>query len=270
MEPNNIDHRSFLEQKYKKRRRIAIYKLLASSIVVLVFFYLAWHVPRTFGFNMLSMLAGASIVFFFFEIWGVLQNSWRILRFGKTYPQYIYEIGHGLAFFEEKDIHMCEEMAAHGYRLVSVVFGLYKFERALPEECDFSVDISDIKADSEDFGEYLENFERSGWAYTCSCSALHYFRAPKGQQPIFSNSANLSRKYIKMRSLSIWCVIAGIFTTLGSFLFSRLFPYPISIMFYLLIGLGIGLSLAMSVGAVLNHRLIIRLKRLQNRAGKQL
>ena len=266
MDKNIIDHKTFLEQKYKKRRRMAIYKLLASIIAVIVFFHLAWHVPRTFGFNMFSMLAGGSIVFFFFEIWGVLQSSWRILRFGKTYPQYIYEIGHGLAFFEEKDIKMCEEFAAHGYRLSSVIFGLYKFERALPEECDFSVDITDIKATDTDFGDYLEKFAEAGWQYTCSCSALHYFRAPKGQIPMFSDNADLSRKYKKMRSLSVWCVIAGIFTAIGSFLFSRLFPHPISLMFQLLMGVGIGLSLAMSVGVILNQRLIVRLKRLKERA----
>ena len=265
MDKNKTDHKSFLEQKYKKRRRMAIYKLLASIIAVMVFFHLAWHVPRAFGFNMFSMLAGASIVFFFFEVWGVLQNSWRILKFGKTYPQYIYEIGQGLAFFEEKDIQMCEEFAASGYRLSSVFFGLYKFERALPEECDFSVDFTDIKASDADFGEYLASFAKAGWQYTCSCSSLHFFRAPKGNAPMFSNNADLSRKYVKMRNLSTWCVIAGIFTALGSFLFSRIFPYPIYHMFHLLMGLGIGLSLAMSVGVILNQRLIVRHRRLQDR-----
>jgi len=267
MQTNNTDHKNFFEQRYKKRRRTALYKLLVSAAFVLLFFNLAWYLPRNFERTIFTALAAVSIVFFFFEAWSVLGNSWRTLKFGKSYPQYIYEKGYGLAFFEEKDMQMCKELAAHGYRLLSVSFGLYKFERALPEECDFFVDFTDIKVNSEGFEEYLEGFENGGWYYVCSTSALHFFRAPKGQPLIFTNSASLNRKHKKMRSLSIYCVIAGLFTALFSLWFAHIFPYPIAVIFRLLLGVGIGLSLAMSVSALLNHRMLVRLRKLQSRHG---
>jgi len=254
-----------LGDRYKKRRRLAVYKFLASVLALVVFYYLAWHLPRSLPRNIFSGLAGVAIVFLFFKVASVLQNSWRIVRHGKSYPQHIYEVGNGLAFFENKDMKMCEEMAASGYLLVTVTpFGFYKFERALPQELSYSVDISEIKPDAEEFSEYLEIFEGGGWEYICSSGSIHWFRGPKGAAPIYTDSASLALKYEKMRKLSLWCVISGILVAAAFFALSRLFPYPVSLMFLFAMGLGIGLALAMSIGVILNHRLIMRLKKLQN------
>ncbi|MCL2566159.1 MAG: DUF2812 domain-containing protein [Defluviitaleaceae bacterium] len=254
-----------LEYKYKKRRRMAVYKFLASALVLIVFFYLAWLLPRSLPRNLFSGLAGVTIVFLFFKVASILQNSWRIVKHGKSYPQYIYEIGNGLAFFENKDMKMCEEMAAIGYLLTNVTtLGFYKFERALPQECSYSVDISDIKYDAEEFSEYLKIFEGGGWEYICSSGSIHWFRGSKGAVPIYTDNASLALKYEKMRKLSLWCVISGILVAIAFFALSRIFPYPVSLMFLFAMGTGIGLALAMSVGVILNHRLIMRLKKLQN------
>ena len=257
------DHRTFLERYYKNRRRAALYKLLVSAVLVLLFFNLAWYLPRNLERNIFSALAAVSVVIFFFESWSVFGNSLRALKFGKSYPPFIYEIGRGLAFFEEKDMQMCENLAAHGYMLVSAFFGLYKFERALPLECDFLMDISEVKVGDDGFYEYANRFEQGGWTYVCSTSALHFFRAPKNTKRMFTNSPGLGRKYAKMRNLCTWCVIAGAISALFGLFMAQLFPYPIATMFYLLAGIGFGISLAMSVGVVINQRLFKRLKGLQ-------
>jgi len=254
-----------LEEKFKKRRRLAVYKFLACGAALVLFFYLAWLLPRSVPRGLFSALAGVTIVFIFFELSSVLQNSWRILKHGKSYPRHIYEIGNGLAFSEDKDMRMCEEMAANGYMLEAVSWGFYKFERSMPAELSYSVDLSQIKKDTEDFDEYLAIFEKAGWSYVCSVSTLHWFRAPKGTTPIYTESNSLALKYERMKKLSLWCVISGIMVAVMFFGLSRLFPYPVSLMFLLAMGLGLGLALAMSVGVALNHRLIVRLKKLQNK-----
>ena len=263
MQTNNQNHRSFLEQYYKDRSRAALYKLLFSAVLVLLFFNLAWYLPRNFERNIFSALAAVSVVIFFFESWSVLGNSWRALKLGKSYPPHIYEIGRGLAFFEKQDTQMCANLAAHGYMLTSVFFGLYRFERTFPVECDFFIDLAEIRAGDEGFPEYIYRFEQAGWHYLCSNSALHFFRAPKGSETIFTDSPSLLRKYVKMRSLSAWCVVAGLFTAFSALFMLQIFPPELGAAFYLLLGVGLGLSLTMSVFAVLNHRLITRLNSLR-------
>lgn len=254
-----------LEYKYKKRRRLAVYKLLACILALVVFYYLAWELPRSELRGLFSGLVAVTIVFLFFKVASILQDSWRIVKHGKSYPQHIYEMGSGIAFFENKDMKMCEEMAASGYILTNVtMLGFYKFERALPQECSYSVDISDIRSDADEFSEYLEVFENSGWQYICSSGSIHWFRGPKGAAPIYTNSASLFLKYEKMRRLSLWCVISGILMAAAFFALSRIFPYPVSMMFLFAMGIGVGLALAMSLGVILNHRLIMRIKKLQN------
>lgn len=263
--PDNLGVKT-LDEKYKRRRKLALYKLFASIAALVVFFYLAWLLPRSVPRGLFSGLAGVAIVFLFFEISSILQNSWRILRHGKSFPKHIYEVGSGLAFFEEKDMKMCEEMAVNGYLLDSVTaWGFYKFERALPGELSYSVDFSDIKKEAENFPDYLEIFESAGWSYVCSLGTFHWFRAPKDTVPIYTDSKSLALKYEKMRRLSVWCVVSGTLVAIVFFSLSRVFPYPVvTLMFLGAMGLGLGLALAMSVGVVLNHRLINRLKRLQN------
>jgi len=259
------NHRNFLEQYYKDRSRAALFKLLFSAVLVLLFFNLAWYLPRNFERSIFTALAAVSVVIFFFESWSVFGNSWRALKFGKSYPPHIYEIGRGLAFFEKQDLKMCENLAARGYMLTSVFFGVYRFERALPAECDFFIDLAEIKAVDEGFSEYIGRFEQAGWHYLCSNSTLHFFRAPKGSVPIFTDSPSLARKYVKVRSLSIWGIIAGLFTALGALFMVQIFPPQLSVMFYLLMGIGFGISLTTSVAALLNHRLIVRLNSLRGK-----
>jgi len=265
MQTNNPNHRSFLEQYYKERSRAALMKLLFSAVLVLLFFNLAWYLPRNFERSIFTALAAVSVVIFFFESWSVFGNSWRALKLGKSYPPHIYEIGRGLAFFEKQDLQMCENLAAHGYMLTNVFFGLYRFERAIPVECDFFIDLAEVRAVDEGFPEYISRFEQAGWHYLCSNSTLHFFRAPKGSVPIFTDSPSLSRRYVKVRSLSIWCIIAGLFTTFGALFMLQIFPPTLGMLFYLLIGIGVGITLTMSVGAIFNHRLIIRLQNLREK-----
>jgi ABC-type nickel/cobalt efflux system permease component RcnA len=52
---------------------------------------------------------------------------------------------------------------------------------------------------------------------------------------------------------------------MGALFMLQIFPPQLGIMFYLLMGIGLGISLTMSVGAILNHRLIVRLQNLRGK-----
>lgn len=148
-----------------------------------------------------------------------------------------------------------------GYLLESVTaLGFYKFAKGRPSDCSYSVDFSELKKEAEGFDEYLEIFERGGWNYVCSVGALHWFCAPKSTMPIYTDSRNLSQKYERMRRLSIWCAALGVLVAVVFFALARRLPYSALLIVF---GLGLGLALVMSVGAILNHRLI---KRLDNQA----
>jgi len=166
--------------------------------------------------------------------------------------KYKYKFGNGLAHSESKDIKMMEDMATKGYTLEKVSkWGYYKFRAAIVEECAYAIDFSDIEAKDEGFRQYIEIFSAGGWKYVTSLENLHYFKAPTGTKPIYTDGVSMAEKYEKMREMSMWWVIVtGIFAAVCAAL------YVIFSLFFLLVlmGAGIGLCWTMFDGVRLNKR----------------
>ena len=258
---------SKLAQRFRKNRRAEIRWLLAFIFILAVAFALLWLLPpgamRPWIGGLLGGLIGGGSGLAVFEAINVY-SSWQASRTGKSQPKYLRKLGYGLAFAERKDMEMCEDMAAMGYVLCSVSsLGFYKFERAQPEELSYSVDYVQIKKNSEEFNRYIEIFESGGWTYVCGCDKMHWFRAPRGTTPIYTDNADLAQKYVKMRNLSVWCTVGGGLMAAAAFaLTSLLGPFPswADLLIRIAGGASGGVALAMSVGALLNHLRVLRLR----------
>ena len=172
-----------------------------------------------------------------------------------------YKIGNGLAFDEAKDVKLLEEMAAQGYALQKISnWGFYKFAAAEAEECAYSIDVSSLKVKDAGFKQYVELFEAGGWTYVTSTDTIHYFKAPIGTTPIYTDSGSMAEKYERMRKICVWL---GIIAGAAAAVFLALDAAFPSVWLSGLMGGGIGLSYTMFYGAVLNKRRAARL-----RAGK--
>ena len=123
-----------------------------------------------------------------------------------------YKFGNGLAFSEEKDIRMLESMAAKGYAFQKVnCLGFYKFAAAEAEDWVYSIDYSAVKKKDPGFGQYVEFFEAGGWRYITSMDYIHYFKAPKGTTPIYTDGSSRAEKYEIMGKFCLrMSLIAGL------------------------------------------------------------
>jgi len=172
--------------------------------------------------------------------------------------KYRYKFGNGLAHLESKDIRMLEDMAAEGYAFIKVnTLGFYKFERAEPEVCSYSVDFTDINPKCEAFPQYKEMFEASGWEYRCSADTIHYFKAPKGTIPIYTDPASMAEKYERMRKFCVkivvvCAIIAAIFVGLFALAWRHNMPTVFPLILLTMAGAFIGTSFAMFQGMLIN------------------
>ena len=90
----------------------------------------------------------------------------------------------GLLLSEEKDMIKLSKLAKEGWILESFEKLSYKLRKDEPEEIEYSIDYNENK---DDFDEYLSLFESSNWNYVCSYEGWHFFKAPKGTNPIYTD-----------------------------------------------------------------------------------
>ncbi|MCL2322060.1 MAG: DUF2812 domain-containing protein [Oscillospiraceae bacterium] len=174
-----------------------------------------------------------------------------------------YKFGYGYAFLEKKDIELFEKMALKGYMLVGAnVFGFYKFIPSKPEEVSFSVDFTNINRKDDEFEYYIEIFKSSGWNYIFSANKIHFFKAPKGTTPIYTDKSSESVKYMNMvRTLILYTVISLIvFITFR--IFTKITTIRVfKIVFSAITGIGLGLAIAMVICIIINFVHALKLKK---------
>ena len=173
--------------------------------------------------------------------------------------KYKYKFGSGLAWYENKDVRMLEKMAAKGYTLEKInKLGFYRFRAATPEECTYSVDFSDIVVKNEGFQQYVEIFNAGGWEYVASMVNVHFFKAPKGTKPIYTDGISMAEKYETMQKMSMWWVVAsGIFVAICAALYAIL-----SLSFFrALIAIGVCLFVVAFQSMLLNRLRAIRFRK---------
>ena len=254
-----------LEQVYRRKCRRSALLALASFLVAIAAFVL---------FKLSLFLPIVNVIMAFTAVYGLMTTleaitRWRKSRLIKSRPRYICERGiMGLVFYEKRDMEMCEQMAAAGYSLVGSnrTFS-FKFERSEPEDCCYSVDYTDIKPNSQEFSGYVEIMESGGWKYVFSAEDFHFFKAPKGTTPIYTEDAGLAQKYEKMRRSLLWAAATGVFVAIAFFALMIIIPgltFPVYMLFLIPIGMGVNLAAINGVSALQNHRRILRLRKARN------
>lgn len=103
------------------------------------------------------------------------------------------------AWEDEKEEKWLEQMAADGWRLISVAPYVYKFQRSEPERVIFRLDYK--MTTDKDYQEYLMLFKDAGWEMFATFSNWHYFKIkPENTEvPEIFNSGRV--KALKYRRL---------------------------------------------------------------------
>lgn len=98
----------------------------------------------------------------------------------------------GFAFTEEKDMKKLSKLAKEGWILDSFKYLSYQLKKSEPQDLIYCVDYKDSK---EDLEGYFDIFEDSEWEHVCSYECYHFFKAPTGTAPIYTDTDTLNTKY---------------------------------------------------------------------------
>ena len=250
--------------KYHKRKQQASirYFLMSAAVTGLaVALMLLLPIPQSLFIVHILTGIGSAVLSLVFAA-GIALNTWRISGFKKPKRQHVSRWSNGYALAEEQDIQLLEGMAAYGYALVRFTnYGFYKFEMAKPEECSYSLDYSDITPTGEDFGQYKAIFEAGGWQYVCSYHTDHWFRAPKGTTPIYTDKAGMEQKCATMRQSLAWAtVIHGVAAALAFAASNFISHSTVSYIFWLTGWVLVGLSCVVGYGTVMHHRHVLKFR----------
>lgn len=98
----------------------------------------------------------------------------------------------GLAFSEEEDMQKLSDLAKEGWILDSFKNLSYQLKKSEPQDVIYCYDFNN---DKEDLQSYFEIFEDSDWEHVCSSDAYHFFKAPVGTAPIYTDEYTRSLKY---------------------------------------------------------------------------
>ncbi len=104
----------------------------------------------------------------------------------------------GLAFDEEGVLKKMSKLAEQGWFLCNMSLLRYKFEKGEPKDLIYSMDFKNLKEDKE---EYFELFDLSGWQHMCSYGPYHFFSAPIGTVPIYTDKKSYLDKYKAPKSI---------------------------------------------------------------------
>lgn len=168
----------------------------------------------------------------------------------------------GLLLSEEKDMKKLSKLAKEGWILDSFEKLSYKLKRSEVEDIEYCIDYNEVK---DDWNEYISLFENSDWNYICSYEGWHFFKAPKGTQPIYSDKESLSLKYKKQYKLIQKSVIGTVGLILGSGVIARFLGMikddskildALQLIFVLGCGLGVGLLFSFLGCMVISYRKI--------------
>lgn len=104
----------------------------------------------------------------------------------------------GLAFAEEEDMQKLSDLAKEGWILDSFKYLSYQLKKSEPQDLVYCVDFN---FDKKDLQSYFEIFEDSDWEHVCSYDGYHFFKAPPGTVPIYTDEYTKNLKYKKLYKL---------------------------------------------------------------------
>lgn len=104
--------------------------------------------------------------------------------------QSIFIESKGLAINEKEDMDALSEYAKKGWILEKTQFTGYQLKKEKPQNLIYSIGIEDSPNE-----EYFRLFKESGWTHVCSNGHMHFFKAPLGTTPIYTDQEGLIEKY---------------------------------------------------------------------------
>ncbi|SFE74444.1 DUF2812 domain-containing protein [Alteribacillus iranensis] len=96
----------------------------------------------------------------------------------------------GLAFAEDFEMRKLAKLAKKGWLLEKIgAFG-YKLRRGEKQHIQYAID---YQVHPEE--EYFTYFEEAGWSHVASLGEIHFFTAPEGTIPLYTDHASHIKKY---------------------------------------------------------------------------
>ena len=165
----------------------------------------------------------------------------------------------GLLLSEEEDMKTLSKLAKEGWILESFEKLSYKLRKSEVEDVEYCIDYNEVK---DDWNEYISLFENSEWNYICSYKGWHFFKAPKGTKPIYSDKESLSLKYEKQYKLikkSVIGILALIIISILEINFLSMFDSSnilrgLKIVCYASSGAGIGILVPTLICTVIAYK----------------
>ena len=103
------------------------------------------------------------------------------------------------AWEDEKEEKWLEQMAADGWKLISVAPYVYKFQRSEPEKVIFRLDYKNTL--DKDYQEYLTLFKDAGWELFATFANWQYFKIkPENEEvpEIYNSGKAKAQKYRRL------------------------------------------------------------------------
>ncbi len=115
-----------------------------------------------------------------------------------------YVLCGGLAFSEDRDLRKLSRLAEKGWILEDLSGLFYKLRKGSPQKLVYAID---YRADYDE--EYFDIFSNSGWTHVTTCDdTIHFFSAPCGTKPIYSDKTEQADKYTAiMKQMTVNSII---------------------------------------------------------------
>ncbi len=129
----------------------------------------------------------------------------------------------GLGFAEEKEMKKLGKLAKEGWIFDNFEKLSYKLVKGEPQNLIYCVDYNENK---DDLDSYIELIEESGWTHVTSYEGFHFFKAPEGTHPIYSDGYTLGLKYRAMnksvKKTAIYSVVIAIIVGLITYIMENI------------------------------------------------
>ena len=167
----------------------------------------------------------------------------------------------GFAFSEERDMKKLSKLAKKGWILHSFKNLSYQLKKSEPQDLIYCVDYKDKK---EDLDTYFDIFEDSEWKHVCSYDCYHFFKAPTGTAPIYTDTETRDTKYKWIyKEINKTILISIIIAVITGFIASKIPEandqdsiFTIRLLIYMICGGAIGMAGSLIVGNYLVKRRI--------------
>lgn len=106
--------------------------------------------------------------------------------------EFKYIMNMGLAFDEDRVMKKLSKMAKEGWILEEMTGFRYKLVKDEPTDLVYTMDYKKMDGNER---EYFDLFKSCNWKHMCSYGDFHFFAAPSGEVPIYTDKKSYLEKY---------------------------------------------------------------------------